>query len=260
MPATVDPLFSEWAAIESSPRLLKPDARIDSMQKLRRGLNIRIAAVVVLAIMAAIVMWKTRHGVSYWLQSNTPVELGDLRKSWVGGNRVFQGQHDSFVHVSGLVPTRLIGVAADPDAASPSELEYVFFCPLFNLTVLSKHKIEIPSGGLHEMDPGLHRVVIAGLADPGDTMVSWQGNGRLLRGDAAPPELRALVTSYSRRMGKYPEQTWVLLEDKAPSDYLPSFIVWLVALVPFGASIVFYLRARKSWLATTEAGLARAPT
>lgn len=257
--ADLDPLFREWAAIETAPRRHTPDARIDQMQKLRRGLNIRIAAMVVLAFMAAIVMWKTRHGVAYWLESSTPVELGDLRKAWVSGNRVFEGEHDTYVHVSGLVPTRLIGVAADPDAASPTELEYVFFCPLFNLTVLSKQKVDIPTGGLQEMDPALQRVVIAGLADPGETMVSWQGNGRLLRGDAAPPELRAFVTSYGRRMGKHPEQTWVLIEDKAPSDYTPSVILWFVALVPFAASILFYVRARRAWLATTAAGQLGAP-
>ncbi|MFO0748065.1 MAG: hypothetical protein U1F43_20755 [Myxococcota bacterium] len=243
-------MFAQWAAVEAAqPAPLAPDDRLAILRRLRRGLDIRIAVTVTLVLMAAIVMWKTRHGVAYWLHSSDPVELGDLRKRWVAGDRVLPGEaelHDSWVHVSGLVPTRLIGVA-DPDDATGASLEYVFFCPLFDLTVLSKHKVEIPAAGMNEFDPTLKDVVLQGLADPADTMARWEGNGRLLRGDAAPPELRAFVESYARRMGKPPELTWVLVEGKSPGSYAPSIILWGLALVPIIVSIVFLLRARRAW-------------
>lgn len=259
--AQVDPLFAQWAAVEAAqPAPLTPDDRLFVLRKLRRGLDIRIAVTVVLVLMAAIVMWKTRHGVAYWLHSNDPVELGDLRKRWAAGERELTGPDakkdldDNWVHVAGLVPTRLIGVAPDKDAAPGDSLAVVFFCPLFDITVLSKQKVEIPAGGMAEFDPTLRDLVLSGMADPGDTMVHWQGNGRLVRGDRAPPELRGFVEAYAQRMRKHPEETWALVEDKSPSSYTPSVVLWGLALVPIIVSIVFLRRARRAWEAAVAAG------
>lgn len=247
----LDPLFAEWAAVEAAePPPLAPDDRLAVLRRLKRGLDIRVTITVVLVLMAVILMWRTRHGVAYWLQSSDPVELGDLRARWVKGDRILPAAselHDTWVHVAGLVPTRLIGVSPDPDAASADSLAYVFYCPLYDLTVLSQQKVVVGAAGTTEFDPNLRALVLRGLAEPADTMARWDGNGRLLRGNAAPSELRDVVESYARRMGKLPSETWVLIEGKSPGSYGTTVLLWAFSLVPIIVSLVFLVRARRAW-------------
>jgi len=225
----------------------RPEDRIDRLRALKKGLDIRLAITIVLALMAVIVMVKTRHGLAYFLSSSTPTPLGDVRERFARGDASLGGEHDSYVEVSGLVPTRLIAVAPDEGASADQALEFVFFCPLYNITVLSQQRIEVPAGGWSEFDPRLKDLVLEGIAEPGETMVSWAGKGRLLRGNSAPAELKPFVAAYARRLSKKADELWVIVEGQAPSYYLPTLVLWLVALVPTAVSIVFLMRARRAW-------------
>ncbi|MCC6621048.1 MAG: hypothetical protein IT385_07320 [Deltaproteobacteria bacterium] len=246
----LDALVRAWAAPPAAP---PRDERIEGMRALRKALAIRIAITVVLVFMAAIVMLRTRHGIAYFFASGTPTALGDLRERYTRGDRVLGGAHDSYVEVAGLVPTRVIGVAPEGEEAGGA-LEFVFFCPLYDITVLSRQRVEIPAGGWSEFDPRLRDLVLQGIADPAETMVSWRGSGRLIQGSSAPADLRPFVNAYARRLGRTPADTWVLVEGQAPSHYTPTFILWLASLFAVGVSIFFLIRARRAWEKAVDPG------
>jgi len=251
-------LAHAWAEeAVSAPAAAPPppplDERIERMRALRKAFAIRIAITVSLVLMAAIVMLKTRAGIAYFFASGTPTELGDVRERWTRGDRVLGGANDSYVAIAGLVPTRVIGVAPEGQDAVGA-LEFVFFCPLFDLTVLSRQRVDIPASGLSEFDPRLRELVLQGIVDPAETMASWRGQGRLLLGSAAPHELRPFVNAYARRLGRAPADIWVLVEGQAPSHYTPTFILWLASLVAVGVSIFFLIRARRAWEKAVDTG------
>lgn len=238
--AELEALFRQWE--ESPPELGEDPAppRV-SPGTVRR----RLITTLLLMALTAWVMYSTRASVAYWLEPTTPADLGDLRARWVAGERDLGANSNSHVAVKGLIPSRLIGVtsSADGEKASDADIEYIFFCPLFHITVLTAQPIRVPNYRMPEITGEMAPVVEKGLAFPAETLVRFDGAGRLLRGDEAPPSLRDYVLGYAKRMELDVTDTWVLLDGKPPSDETAGVIIWGMAALPPLVSLFFLIRA-----------------
>lgn len=209
------------------------------------AVRLRLVTTLLLLAVTSFVMYSTRSSVGYWLEPATPRDLGDLRARWVSGDRDLGGDENSHVHVSGLIPSRLMAVTTEGSEkdVTDEQVEYIFFCPLFNITVLTAQPVQIPLHRMPEISGDMAEVVQKGLAFPADTLVRFDGSGRLLRGTEAPPSLRQFVATYAKRMKREVADTWVLLDDRAPSGETAGVIIWGMAAVPPLVSIIFLIRA-----------------
>mgnify|MGYP003381865565 CR=1 FL=1 len=70
----LSPMVQAWTTGEGASAPPTEADRIDHLRALRKALNIRITITVVLALMAIIVMIRTRHGIAYFFSSSTPTD------------------------------------------------------------------------------------------------------------------------------------------------------------------------------------------
>jgi hypothetical protein len=241
--AELEALFRQWE--QSTPEGDGGDTRTQAPVS-PGAIRLRFVTTIILLIITGFVMVSTRSSVAYWVQSETPVDLGDLRAKWVGGQHVLGVDGNLHVQVSGLIPSRLIAVTTEgdeKDVKGDEDVEYVFFCPLFNITVLTSQPIEIPGYRMPEIDAEMQAVVERGLAFPADTLVRFEGKGRLLKGTDAPPSLRRFVNTYAKRLELDVANTWVFLDGRAPSSETAGVIIWGLAAVPPLVSLAFLIRA-----------------
>jgi len=237
--AELEALFQQWE--QSGPEFEAAPAATTNPGVIKR----RLITTVILMAITAYVMVSTGSSVAYWLQPATPQPLGDLRARWVAGERSLEASDNTHVAMSGLIPSRLLAVTTEADGKEVADaaVEYVFFCPLFNITVLTSQPIHIPALRMPEIAADMTEVVRNGLAFPADTLVRFEGAGRLLRGDDAPPSLRRFVANYAKRVDLEVADTWVLVDGHTPSEETAGVIVWGLAALPSLISLFFLARA-----------------
>jgi hypothetical protein len=235
--AELEALFRQWE--RSSP----VDAPATPEVPPRPAVRLRLLTTLGLLAVTVYVMASTWASVAYWLEPATPASLGDVRTRWARGETSLGAAPNSHVSVEGLIPSRLIAVTSDEpgEEVADDEIEYIFFCPLYNITVLTSQKIEIPGARMPIIEGDMERVVSTGLAFPADTLVRVSAAGRLLPGTEAPPNLRSFVAGYAKRLDLDVADTWVLVDGHTPASETLGVIVWGVAIVPPLVSLGFLL-------------------
>jgi hypothetical protein len=243
--AELEALFRQWEqrGPETAPTTPAPKSE-------GRGVHARLVTTLVLLGVTVFVMVSTWQSVAYWLEPATPQALGDVRTRATAGETSLGAAPNTHVAVEGLIPTRLVAVTSgDPeDAVADGDVEYIFFCPLYNITVLTSRKVEIPTARMPVIEGDMARVVSTGLAFPADTLVRVSAAGRLLSGPEAPPNLKNFVASFAKRLDLDIADTWVLVDGHAPASETIGVILWGVAVVPPLVSLAFLvaaLRARR---------------
>lgn len=228
-------LYAQWD---------RPDASAPSRERVQRqGLWLRGAVTLGFLAVAAVVMFATRDAVAFWAEPGAPRDLGSLRARWSAREPSPIGPPNGHVAMRELVPTRVVPVAAAATPA-PEEVRYLFFCPLYDVVVLTRTAIALDAA--HASDPRLAPLVAAGKASPAEAGASADVEGRLLRGDAAPAELAPFVESFARRVEKTPAELWVLIDGARPSDATWAAVLWALAAASPLLSLVFFLRALRA--------------
>ncbi len=218
-------LFREW------------DARGSAMSMGGRGIVVRAAITLLLAVIAGAVMFATASSFAFWSEPSTPRDLGDLRARF--GGDVSLAPDNGHVALRGLVPTRLVAVAETTGAKAASG--YLYFCPIANVVVYSATAVVLDPSATP--DPRLDALVRSGLALPVETAASATATGRLVRGDAAPSELVPFVKSFAQRVQQTPSGMWLLLDGASPRDATWALVVWLLAGAAPLLSLIFLVRA-----------------
>lgn len=231
-------LFVEWD---------RPGASAPSRRRVeRQGIWLRAAVTLACLGIAALVMWATRASFSYWMEPGAPRDLGSLRERWLAGASSAAspiGPDNGHVAMRELVPTRLLAVSTEVDP-TPDEVRYLFFCPLYDVVVMTPSAPAIDPG--RAPDPSLDRLVKEQLAAPAETAASVDVQGRLVRADAAPAELAPFIESFARRVEKRPADLWVLLDGARPADETWTAALWALAAASPLLALVFLLRALRA--------------
>ncbi|PIE18986.1 MAG: hypothetical protein CSA66_03325 [Proteobacteria bacterium] len=244
--AELEALFQAWDQREGGPT--EPGAREARMRLLTVGVHMRLVVSAVLIAVTAYVMYSSRRPLLYWLDGGESAALGDLRERWAAGERDLGGESNTYVSLSGMVITRVLIARGTDDDGEPlpeSESDSLFFDPTFNVIVKTERKLPDPPLriGQVEIDRRLVGLVNKRLVFPSDLTVSFDAEGRLVRGDDVPRHMMRSVNYYAERMKLPPEDLWVLIDGDTPGDHSLVVIVWgLAAIVPLVA-LFFLLRA-----------------
>ena len=249
--ADLEALFSAWDQRDGAPEG-PPEPGADEAQArlLRYGVRLRLVVSIILISVTAYVMWSTRQRFAYWLSSDTPVALGDLRERWLAGERTLTATSNTYVALDGLTITRpfIVRPAGDDAVALAADADHLFFDPLFGVVVRTRRELPAPNWhkmGMMEIDGGFMDAIQRKLVFPSDLTVSFGGVGRLVRGDDVPEHMRRAVNTYARDAKREAEQLWVFLDEDAPSEHSLAGIVWaLAAIVPL-VSLFFLMRAMR---------------
>lgn len=212
----------------------------------RSGVRARAMVTGLLVLLAGLVMYQTRHDVSWWLEPSEPRPVGDLRALYRAGTPLPELSSNSHVSVAGLVPTRLVPVKLEglSDGSSPdAPMEYIFYCPLLQALVVTAQPIVLPTDRIITVDPAYEKLLIDRLAFPEDLAVEVAVTGRLLRADEGPRALAPFVDRVARRLGLAQGAMWVLEDGRRPSDSSWAAIVWGLAVLGVGLSVFFLVRA-----------------
>lgn len=212
-----------------------------------QGLRLRGLVTAALALAAGLVMALTASAWSYFTEPASPRELGDLRADDTIAPAALARLDNRHVRLSGLVPTRLIALSAEP-SPPPERVTWLFYCPLSGLVVRAATRPEIaaPPSAPAANAPGAARLaalIVDGLALPEEAAASIAAEGRVIRADEAPSELRPFVASFAQRVRRDPSELGLLLAGVRPSDFAWVAWVWaLSALTPM-ISLLFFVRA-----------------
>lgn len=241
LPRDLAVLFRSW---DDTP------VDVERARLVAQGLRLRGLVTLVLALAAGVVMALTASAWSFWTEPAKARELGDLRADDTLTPAALANLDNRHVRVSGLVPTRLIAVSPEP-SPPPERVTWLFYCPLSGLVVRAAARPEIPAppAAPRADAPGadrLARLIAEGLALPEEAAVSIAAEGRVIRADEAPSELRPFVASFAQRVRRDPSELGLLLAGVRPSDFAWVAWVWaLAALTPL-ISLAFFVRAMRS--------------
>ncbi|TNF32580.1 MAG: hypothetical protein EP329_09685 [Deltaproteobacteria bacterium] len=192
-------------------------------------------------------MYKTRDSFSYWL-SGAPQELGDLREAWATGNRTLDVASNTYVHLDGLVISRVYTQTRGPEDKPGDPVYKLFFDPMYNIIVRTDRELPRPAWnhmGMQEIDERLIDLIKQKKVFPSDLTVAFGGSGRLIRAADVPEDMQRAVNTYTRDTKLETEDLWVFLDDDTPSKHSLAGIVWgLAAIVPL-VSLFFLLRAMR---------------
>jgi hypothetical protein len=253
--AELEALFRQWEQggrqWEQSGRQWEqggPEAGNSEPQAPRRGVRGRFLTTLALLGVTLFVMASTWQSVAYWLEPSEPRHLGDVRARFGAGEVDLGARGNTHVALDGLIPTRLMAVTAeDPEeAVDDADIAYIFFCPLYNITVLTSQKVEVPTARMPIIEGDMAEIVSTGLAFPADTLVRVSAAGRLLPGSEAPPNLRDFVASFAKRLELDPARTWVLVDGHVPASETIGVIIWGVAIIPPLVSLAFLVAAMRA--------------
>ncbi|PKN54907.1 MAG: hypothetical protein CVU56_24085 [Deltaproteobacteria bacterium HGW-Deltaproteobacteria-14] len=245
--ADLEALFAAWDQRDGAAAAPEPGAREAKLRLLSYGVQLRLVVSVVLIGITAFFMYKTRDSFSYWLTGD-PAELGDLREAWATGTRQLDVPSNTYVHLDGLVISRVYtqsrGPDADPTADEP--VYKLFFDPMFNIVVRTTRDLPRPKWnhmGMMEIDDRFIDLIKQKRVFPSDLTVSFGGNGRLIQASDVPEDMRRAMNTYARDTKLEADNLWVFLDDDTPSKHSLAGIVWgLAAIVPL-VSLFFLLRA-----------------
>lgn len=245
--ADLEALFAAWDQRDGAPAPAEPGAREAKLRLLSYGVRLRLVVSVVLIGVTAFFMYKTRDSFSYWLTGD-PAELGDLREAWATGTRQLDVPSNTYVHLDGLVISRVYTQSRGPeaDATKDEPIYKLFFDPMFNIVVRTTRDLPRPKWnhmGMMEIDDRLIDLIKQKRVFPSDLTVAFGGNGRLIRASDVPEDMRRAVNTYARDTKLEADNLWVFLDDDTPSKHSLAGIVWgLAAIVPL-VSLFFLLRA-----------------
>jgi len=250
--ADLEALFAAWdqrddGAVDGPA---EPGAHEARARLLSYGVRLRLVVSLVLIAVTAYVMYSTRQRFSYWLTSNTPADLGDLRERWVRGDHTFPGESNTYVKLGGLTITRpfIVRPVGSDAAALAADADHLFYDPLYQVVVRTKNDLPEPNWhqmGMMEIDARFMDAIQQKLVFPSDLTVSFGGTGRLVKGGDVPEHMRRAVNTYARDTKRDPSELWVFLDGDVPADHSLAGIVWgLAAIVPL-VSLFFLLRAMR---------------
>ena len=250
--ADLEALFAAWDQRDGAGpvALPEPGARDARLRLLSYGVRLRLVVSLVLIGVTAFFMYKTWDSFAYWLAGD-PVELGDLREAWASGDRDLHADSNTFVHLDGLIISRVYTQTRPPgpdgvDGGEEAPIYKLFFDPMFNIVVRTARVLPQPKWnhmGMIEIDERLIDLIKRKLVFPSDLTVSFTGSGRLVRGADVPEDMRRAINTYARDTKHDVTDLWIFLDDDTPSQHSLAGIVWgLAAIVPL-VSFFFLLRA-----------------
>jgi len=201
-------------------------------------LRFRVVLFVLSLFFAGAMCWMVRDEVSFALLSpSEPARVGDVRALWMAGSKDLAADHNSYVTVENLVPTRTVA----------TEDRTYFLSPLYDILVRTPRPLPVPPQRLDSvaLDPSLLRLVQERRAFPENLLVRFDVTGRLMRLDKAPRWTRRIRRAYTPYLRHPESKAWLLLDGEHPSDCLGYVWVYAGALLLLLLTGAYVLRARR---------------
>ena len=213
----------------------EPEDGTSTLVRARRAVKLRAAALVVIASVCALSLYSTRQEAAYFFADRTATELGNVRDLFAAGKTVADtGRHNTYVHVEGLVITRV----AETD-------KYVYFLdPVSSIIVRTRRELPEKSRLMTvPIDDRLLPLVQERKLFPHDLTASFEAKGRLVRLDEAPGWARSIVQFYSNAIEVPYDKAYLLVDGESPGSTFWTIILYGVAVLLLSTSVAFLVRA-----------------
>jgi hypothetical protein len=201
-------------------------------------LRFRVVLCVLSMVFAGVMCWMVRDEVAFALFSpSEPARVGDVRALWMAGRASIDADHNSYVTVENLVPTRTVA----------TEDRTYFLSPLYDILVRTPKPLPVPPQRLDSVvvDPSLLSLVQNRRAFPENLLVRFDVTGRMMRLDKAPRWTRRIRKAYTPYLTHPEHKAWLLIDDVHPRDCLGYVWVYVGALILVLLTGAYVLRARR---------------
>ena len=245
---------SQWILRPSRgifPRMPDPDLDMDpglgfemtadpyaALEQASMVVRFRALLFVLSLVFAGAMCWMVRDEVAFALFSpDEPALVGDVRALWLAGRTSLDAEHNSYVWVENLVPTRTVA----------TEDHTYFLSPIYDILVRTPRPLPAPPQRLDSInvDPRMLGLVQERWAFPENLLVRFDVKGRLLRLDRAPRWTRRIRKAFHPYM-KHPEhEAWLLIDGDEPGDALTYVWVYVGALVLLLLTGAYVLRSMR---------------